>query len=228
MGQRVRKPSGRSRRPQEQVRSTHDHPARRSLFTRSDNQTTKCYRFKRDHTGILRCQLSATGRIFFAASRTALGILARKSLNERRGKRLGCVDAALEEGCMPSTLAYPTDEATRESPRCWPPASGAAVPPGPLLGHHRPTICLPSHKSDSVTAIDARERSLWVSRVNLAPGAALAGNVCKRALRSDCSSSDQQLTLEACRLGATVNPVRMTRGLSCRRNKRTRLPHNVR
>ena len=54
--------------------------------TRSHNATTNCYRFAYTLAGILSCQLRATRVNFFAAGRSALGILLREEHEVSRGE----------------------------------------------------------------------------------------------------------------------------------------------
>lgn len=68
--------------------------------TPSHNAATNCYRFIRTLAGNLSCQLRTTRVNFFAASRSALGILPRKNTKCRGGRIPRCATAARLDGSM--------------------------------------------------------------------------------------------------------------------------------
>jgi hypothetical protein len=70
------------------------------LKTRTHNAATNCYRFIDTLAGKLWCQLRGTPVNFFAASRSALGILLGKNTKCRGGRIPRCATAARPDGSM--------------------------------------------------------------------------------------------------------------------------------
>lgn len=115
---------------------------------------------------------------------------------------------------------------------CRPGGSASSQPSGPV-GRARPSgsggsaICCALATSDSVCRSRDFALPRGVSRVNLEPGRALECENVQRAVRQE-PRSDQQLTRVLSAICDSETHEASEGDLSCRRNKRTRLPRSVR
>ena len=154
---------------------------------RGHNAATNCYRIMDTLAGNLCCQLGATGVNFFAAGRSALGILPGKNTKCRGGRIPRCANAAPLDGSM--TLMHVCaggDRLSHHSPAC----VGPRFEPSPYSGFRPPfcdfrpgarllasggsTICLSQLKSVSLLRFHHLRSYRGKRRVNLGHETALA------------------------------------------------------